>query len=140
MVAVRSKLSKGLSLSVLLLLLTTVIAGTSENINAQLLKLGLSIWDNYFILRGEAPSPTCDPNVNVDDRLKELSAQFKAENSGFSLIEDEFDAESAKISLVKQLKVCQKKHLDAEIYQEEYSFSVASFAMLESAFAKISLF
>ena len=140
MVAVRSKLSKGLSLSVLLLLLTTVLAGTSENINAQLLKLGLSIWDNYFILRGEAPSPTCDPNVNVDDRLKELSAQFKAENSGFSLIEDEFDAESAKISLVKQLKVCQKKHLDAEIYQEEYSFSVASFAMLESAFAKISLF
>ena len=140
MIAVRKTLSKGLSLSVLLLLLTTVLAGTSENINAQLLKLGLSIWDNYFILRGEEPSPSCDPNVDVNERLNQLEIQFQTENSSFSLIEDEFDRDNARISLIKQLKVCQNKHSNAAIYDQEYSFSVASFAMLESAFAKISLF
>lgn len=140
MIAVQNKLSKGLSISVLLLLLLTVLAGTSENINAQLLKLGVSIWDNYFILRGETPSPTCDPNLNIEDRLKELETRFKLENKGFSLVEDEFDKESSRISLIKQLKVCQKKHHNAEIFAQEYSTSVAMFASLESAFAKISLF
>lgn len=140
MIAVQSKLSKGLSISVLLLLLLTVLAGTSENINAQLLKLGVSIWDNYFILRGEAPSPSCDPEVDVEYRLKQLEARFQAENKGFSLVEDEFDKEDARISLIKQLKVCQKKHIDAEIYAREYSSSVAIFSSLEAIFAKISLF
>tara|TARA_R110001592_G_scaffold42654_4_gene138505 strand:- start:17805 stop:19835 length:2031 start_codon:yes stop_codon:yes gene_type:complete len=140
MIAARNRLSKALSFSVLLLLLTTVLAGTSENINAQLLKLGLNIWDNYFILRGEAPSPSCDPQLNADDRLNELEARFKAENKGFSLVEDEFDRENTHISLIKQLKVCQKKHENAEIFAKEYSTSVALFSGLESAFAKISLF
>lgn len=140
MIAVQNKLSKGLSISVLLLLLLTVLAGTSENINAQLLKLGVSIWDNYFILRGETPSPTCDPDLNVEDRLKELETRFTLENKGFSLIEDEFDKESSRISLIKQLKVCQKKHKNAEIFAQEYSTSVAMFSTLESAFAKISIF
>ena len=140
MIAVRNKLSKGLSISVLLLLIVTVLAGTSENINAQLLKLGLTIWDNYFILRGEAPSPSCNPNVNIDDRLTQLESQFAVENKGFSLIEDEFDKETARISLIKQLKVCQKKHDAADIFNKEYSPFVALFSGLESAFAKISLF
>ena len=140
MIAVRNKLSKGLSISVLLLLIVTVLAGTSENINAQLLKLGLNIWDNYFILRGEAPSPSCDPNVNIDDRLTQLETQFAAENKGFSLVEDEFDKENARISLIKQLKVCQKKHEAAYIFNTEHSPFVAVFSGFESAFAKISLF
>ncbi len=140
MINVRTNISKGLSISVLLLLLITVLAGASENINAQLLKLGVSIWDNYFILRGEAPSPACDPNVDIEKRLLELESQFRAENKGFSLVEDEFDHENARISLTKQIKVCQKKHFDAAIYLEEYSPFVAMFSSLESTFAKISLF
>lgn len=140
MISVHNKLSKSLSISVLLLLLLTVLAGTSENMNAQLLKLGVSIWDNYFILRGEAPSPSCDPEVDVEDRLKQLEARFQAENQGFSLVEDEFDKESSRISLTRQLKVCQKKHQNAKIYSLEHSPLVAAFSSLESAFAKISLF
>lgn len=140
MVTARNMLSKSLSISVLILLLTTVLAGTSENINAQLLKLGLSVWDNYFILRGEEPQPSCDPDVDVEVRLDQLEARFHAENSGFSLVEEEFDRESSRISLIKQLKVCKKKHLDAAIYQQEYSFSVSLFARLESVFAQLSLF
>ncbi len=137
---VRRTLSKLLSLSVLTLLLTTVIAGNSENINAQLLKLGLSIWDNYFILRAEPPAPVCDPDADIEQTLDQLQARFEAEHAGFSLIEDEFDRDNARISLEKQQSVCQKKHRDAAIYQREYSVYVALFAGLEAGFAKISLF
>ncbi|WP_231877452.1 hypothetical protein, partial [Oleiphilus sp. HI0043] len=54
-------LKRCLSLTVLILLLGTVTAGTSENINAQMLKLGIYLWDDYFILRGEEPKPECNP-------------------------------------------------------------------------------
>lgn len=137
---VHQTLSKTLSASVLLVLLMTVIAGMSENINAQLLKLGVSLWDNYFILRGEAPAPNCDPNVDIEERLSQLEAKFTKENSGFTLLDVEFDEESARVSLLKQLKVCQKKHLDAAIYAEEYTVWVKAFSQLEATFAKISIF
>ena len=137
---VRNTLGKALSLSVLILLLTSVVAGNSENINAQLLKLGLTIWDNYFILRAEPPSPVCDPDVDVEERLDQLEARFNAEHSGFSLIEDEFDRENARISLLKQQTVCQNKHRNAQIYAQEYSLGVAIFSAIEDSFAQISLF
>lgn len=140
MVTVRNMLSKSLSISVLALLLITVLAGTSENINAQLLKLGLNIWDNYFILRGETPQPSCNPDANIEERLAELEAQFQKESEGFSLVADEFDRENTRISLTKQLIVCQKKHHDAAIYHQGHSQSVALFSSIESAFAKLSLF
>ena len=140
MTTLRNILSKALPLSVLMLLLTSVIAGNSENINAQLLKLGLSVWDNYFILRAEPPAPACDPNADIEQTLDQLEARFNQENSGFSLIEDEFDRDNARISLLKQQTVCQKKHYDAAIYASEYSWPVALFAGLEASFAQISLF
>jgi TRAP-type C4-dicarboxylate transport system permease large subunit len=140
MQTVRNTLSKTLSLSVLVLLLTTVVAGNSENINAQLLKLGLNIWDNYFILRAEPPEPACDPTADIEETLDQLEARFNAEHSGFSLIDDEFDRDSARISLEKQLTVCQKKHRDAAIYDQEYTIWVALFSALEDSFAQVSLF
>lgn len=38
---------------ILALLLGTITSGTSENMHAQMLKLGAYIWDDYFVLRGE---------------------------------------------------------------------------------------
>ena len=133
-------LKRSLSLSVLALLLATVIAGTSENMNAQMLKLGLHLWDDYFILRGEAPSPSCDPYPQIEDKLNKLQHEFDLENSDFELLSDEFDRETARLSLNKQVKVCLKKHQAAEIYQNNSSIWVSSFAAFESSFAKISLF
>src|SRR5690606_7920665 len=116
-----------------------VVAGNSENINAQLLKLGLTVWDTYFILRAEPPAPVCDPDADIEQTLDQLEARFNAEHTGFSLIDDEFDRKSARVSLVKQQIVCQKKHQDAAIYAREYSFGVALYSVLEDSFAQISL-
>ena len=133
-------LKRCLSLTVLILLLGTVAAGTSENINSQMLKLGLYIWDDYLILRGEAPQANCDVNPDIEQTLDSLEKEHKAENEGFSLLADEFDREATRSSLLKQAKVCKSKHLEAQTYQEQSSIWVKTFALLEYSFAKISLF
>jgi len=128
------------SLTVLSLLLATVVAGTSENMNAQMLKLGLHVWDNYFILRAEAPQPSCDPNPNVEPHLDRLEAEFNLENSEFDLLADEFNREAARESLSKQVRVCAKKHQNARIYHEQNTLGVQLFSTFEKSFAQISLF
>jgi len=133
-------LQRSLSLSVLVLLLGTVLAGTSENMNAQMLKLGLELWDDYFILRGEEPQPDCNPKPQIEHKLDALAAEFSQNEGGLGLLDDEFDREAARSSLLKQLKVCEKKHLSAEIYQNNISIWVIAFSTVESSFAKLSLF
>lgn len=140
MIKVRNTLKKGLTISVLALLLLSIVAGTSENINAQLLKLGLNLWDNYYLLRGEPPQASCDPQADIESTLDELEARFNAHQEGFNLLDDEFDRENARISLNRQFIVCEKKHYDAAIYAQEFSTAVALFSKLESSFAQISLF
>lgn len=133
-------LKRCLSLTVLILLLGTVAAGTSENINSQMLKLGLYLWDDYLILRSDPPQPSCDPNPDVELKLNTLEREHHAENQGFDLLSDEFDRDAARSSLLKQAIVCQSKHEAAEIYQQQFNIWVKSFAALELSFAKISLF
>ena len=140
MSSLKKLIQRFFSLTVLTLLLATVIAGTSENMNAQMLKLGLSIWDNYFILRAEAPQPSCNPSPAVENQLDQLEAEFEKENADFDLFADEFDREAARESLVKQIRVCAKKHEYAKIYHENNSVWVKIFSSFEDSFAQISLF
>jgi TRAP-type C4-dicarboxylate transport system permease large subunit len=136
----RKLIQRFFSLTVLTLLLATVVAGTSENMNAQMLKLGIHIWDDYFILRGEEPKSSCNPNPVIDEQLDLLQTEFDQENADFDLLADEFDRDSARTSLVKQLRVCAKKHDNAAIYHENNSVWVQLFSSFEDSFAQISLF
>ena len=140
MAPVKKLIQRFFSLTVLTLLLATVIAGTSENMNAQMLKLGIHLWDNYFILRAEAPKPTCDPNPVIHQQLDQLQAEFDQENADFDLLADEFDRTAARESLVKQLRVCSKKHENYAIFQDDNSIWVQLFSTFEDSFAQISLF
>ena len=129
-----------LTILILLLLLGTIVSGTSENVHAQMLKLGAYLWDDYFILRGEEPVATCDPNPNIDQRIEELRGEHEAENEEFDLLADEFDEGSARDSLMSQVLVCQKKHSDAAIYHQNLTDAVVLFRSIEHVFADISLF
>ncbi len=133
-------LKRCLSLTVLILLLGTVAAGTSENINSQMLKLGLYLWDDYLILRGEAPNPSCNPDPDIKLELDSLKRQHDEESQDFDLLSDEFNRDAAHSSIIKQAKVCQSKHEAARIYHQQSTAWVKAFATLESSFAKISLF
>jgi TRAP-type C4-dicarboxylate transport system permease large subunit len=125
---------------ILLLLLGTIASGTSENIHAQMLKLGAYIWDDYFVLRGDRPITECNPSPNIETRLDELEAEQIAENADFDLLAEEFDRDSARDSLFRQVRVCQKKHDDAAVYDAGLTPAVEFFRSAEHVFADISLF
>lgn len=125
---------------ILVLLLGTITSGTSENMHAQMLKLGSYLWDDYFVLRGDRPVTSCDPNEGIEGRLDELEQEHIAENESFALLADEFNRDAARESLVSQLRVCQKKHDDAAIYDQNLTPAVEAFRSLEHVFADISLF
>lgn len=133
-------IKRSLSLTVLILLLGTVAAGTSENINSQMLKLGLYLWDDYLILRGEAPQADCDPSPDIEQALDRLKDEHYAETQDFDLLADDFDRESARSSLLRQVVVCQSKHEAVQAYQEQSNIWVKAFAGIESSFAQVSLF
>ncbi len=129
-----------LSFTILLLLLGTIVSGTSENIHAQMLKLGVYLWDDYFVLRGDSPSVECDPTPDIEARLNELATEHATESGDFDLFDSEFDRESARNSLVSQVEVCKKKHRDAQTYRENTTIWVSAFKAAEHTFADISLF
>ncbi|TNC82970.1 MAG: C4-dicarboxylate ABC transporter [Oleiphilus sp.] len=131
---------RGLTICILSLLLGTIISGTSENIHAQLLKLGAYLWDDYFVLRAEEPQATCNPTPDIDARIEELREEQAAENEEFDLLADEFDEDAARESLLSQVLVCQKKHADAAIYHDNMTDAVMLFRSIEHTFADISLF
>ena len=138
--AAKSWSRHGLIVTILGVLLVMIVAGTSENIHAQMLKLGPYFWPDYFVLRGEKPDASCDPHPNIEQRLDELEAEYLQENADFDLFESEFDRATATDSLIGQMKVCQKKHDERAIYDANFTPNVEMFRDFEHLFADIALF
>jgi len=129
-----------LSFAILTLLFSTIVAGTSENMHAQMLKIGAYIWDDYFVLRGDLPVVECELDINANARIDELEKEHEAENADFDLFETEFDRGAAYNSLMSQLDICKKAHHNADIYQSQMSIWVDLFRSAEHGLASISLF
>ena len=138
--SLKTFIQKLLSYSILCLLFVTIISGTSENMHAQMLKMGAYFWEDYFILRGEAPTADCDYSFDIESRLDELEQEHIAENEDFDLFATEFDREAARNSLASQIKLCEKQHADAETYHSQMNIWVRTFKDIEHTFAQISLF
>lgn len=130
---------KLLSYTILCLLFVTIVAGTSENMHAQMLKMGAYFWEDYFILRGEEPTADCEYEFDIEARLDELEQEHLAENEEFDLFATEFDRESARNSLASQIKLCEKQHIDAETYRSQMNVWVRTFKEIEHSFARVSL-
>ena len=72
------------TLPTLLLLLVVVFLSSGQIIHSQLLKIGEATWQEYFMLRsaGVMPEPTCNPDPDIDQRVREIVKQRKAESAG----------------------------------------------------------
>ena len=66
--SVRNNTQKFFSGIILCLLFVTIVSGTSENMHAQMLKMGAYFWPDYFILRGEEPLADCQLNFDIEQR------------------------------------------------------------------------
>ena len=127
------------SSAILLLLFVSIVAGTSENMHSQMLKMGAYYWPDYFVLRGEEPKVSCDLNFDIEQRLDELEAEHAEESEDFALFESEFNRDSARNSLLSQKQICAKEHQAAAIYKEQVTIWVKMFRSAEHSLAAVSL-
>lgn len=130
------------SLPVLLLLLTTIFLGTSEMGYSQLLKLGEFLWKDYYILRGDIPTPTCDPNPDIEVELQKLLAEKANEDDEFGDLfgEPEDNSDALRESLQKQASLCEEKHRIAEENQARVTDNVRMFRQIDYFLLKVSEF
>lgn len=137
--AVLSRKDKMPAIFILLLLVFVIFAHTGESIQSRLLNLGSYVWKDYVILRGDIPTPSCDPNIDIEKKLDKL----EAESAGFDdmdLFAEEFDRSTARQSLTKQIKLCQKKHDIALQNMTKVTAAVIVFRTVETTLTKIALF
>tara|TARA_R110001592_G_scaffold198448_1_gene446653 strand:+ start:7175 stop:9250 length:2076 start_codon:yes stop_codon:yes gene_type:complete len=124
---------------ILALLFVTIIAGTSENMHGQMLKMGAYFWPDYFILRSDQAVVTCDLEFDLEQRLDEIEAEHAEESSDFDLFESEFDRDAARNSLLSQKQLCEGQHQAAEIYKQQFTVWVQIFRTVEHGLASVSL-
>ncbi|MCG8672010.1 MAG: TRAP transporter large permease subunit [Pseudomonadales bacterium] len=130
------------SLPVLLLLLMSIFLGTSEMGYSQLLKLGEYLWKDYYILRGDIPTPTCNPNPDIETELQKLLAEKANEEDEFGGLfgEPEDNTDALRESLQKQAMLCAEKHSIAEQNQARVTDEVRMFRQIDYFLLKVSEF
>ena len=124
---------------VFLLLFFTLLLNISEMGYSQYLKLGSSIWPDYQILRGDIPTPACNPNQDIESELARLINEQNEEADEFDFFDDEpVDDAALRTSLEKQLELCRQKHTMAQQNQANVTTGVRAFRTLDYALLKIS--
>jgi len=89
-----------------------VLSSTGSLLHGQLLQLGDNLFGNYYLLRGDIPKPSCNPDMDIESRLKTLEAQASESSDGLDALfeEEAFNVEASRNSLKAQQKQCIKKH------------------------------
>ncbi|MEI7866997.1 MAG: TRAP transporter large permease subunit [Candidatus Methylumidiphilus sp.] len=126
------------SLPVLLLLLTIIFAGNGEKVHAQLLKAGELIWHDYFMLRGDIPTPECNINPDIELALNKLATETDKMDDLFDA--QPFDREAARVSLENARQLCIENHHLAQQNQARVTPAVLVFRSFEASVAAISIF
>ena len=133
-----SRKDKAPAIFILLLLVFVIFAHTGESIQSQLLNLGSYVWEDYVILRGDIPTPNCNPNIDIEKKLNRLEAESAAEED--DLFANAFNRSSTKQSIVKQMSLCQKKHDLADRNHTKVTTPVIAYRSVETLFTRIALF
>lgn len=128
------------NLIILLVLIFLIFARTGESIHGQMTKMGEYLWEDYFSLRAEVPTPTCDPNINIAQRLDELEAEAAHAANDFDLLDQGFDRAVAEASLVNQKRQCVLEFQAVDAYQARVTPAVVAFRSLENVFSQASVF
>ncbi len=135
------------SFPVMLLLLGVLFFNTAEMGYSQFLKLGESLWQDYYLLRGDIATPSCDANADIEQEFQKLLAEQEMES------DDEFgdmfgdddanagpDKEALRKSITGQLSLCNEKHRIANENQARVTNSVRAFREIDYFMLKIAAF
>lgn len=130
------------SLPTLIILLLTIFLSSGEVLHSQLLKIGENSWHEYFLLRGAGviQEPTCNPDPDIDKRLKEAIAKKKqdmAEDPLAGIFGTDVDEGALRTSLLSSRQICREKWDRFETIQEKVTPGVIAFRTLEGGVAKV---
>ncbi len=125
---------------ILLLLIFLIFARTGESLHSQLTKVGEYVWVDYFSLRNDIRSPSCNRSPNIDARLRQLEVEASRSADDFDLFDEGFDRDAARRSLEKQKEECIFSYSQAEYFQSKVTPAVRVFRYVEHQFAEASLF
>jgi len=131
---------RGSSLAILLLFLLLISARTAESLHGQMMRLGAYLWSDYFALRGDVATPSCDPNLDIKARLKELEAAAHAADKDFDFFEENFNKEAARSSLERQKASCVREHERTATYQAGITSGLRFFRSVERPLSQVSMF
>jgi len=126
-----------------LIILILMIMGLSlnEKIYAQVLKLGEAMFGDYYLLRADIPTPSCDPNQDIEAAVRAQVEKMQADaaNDPFGgVFGASVDESAVRTSLAKQRDLCVQSHEMARINQEKVTGAVRAFRVLDYAMLGIS--
>ena len=125
---------------ILLLLLLTLIIGTGEMIHGQLLRMGERLYGDpatgmqYSFLRAEPSSPTCERNVNVDNKVQQqMKADAADEYADFFGVRSEADVRAA---ILQAQQVCEESYqfYDKAVAHTQAHPSIRAYRTFETSF------
>ena len=125
---------------ILFLLIFLIFARTGESLHSQLTKVGEYVWVDYFSLRNDIISPSCNRSPNIDVRLSQLADEAARSAGDFDLFDEGFNRNAARKSLEKQKAECVFSYSRAEYFQSKVTPAVKVFRYVEHQFAEASLF
>lgn len=127
------------SLPVFVLLLTVVVAGNAEQIHTRLLHLGEYFWHDYFVLRADIATPSCNPNPDIANELEKLEVATEQDELADLFADTSFNREATLQSLQSNRQICIDKHQFAQQNQVRITIPVIIFRTLETSVAVISV-
>ncbi|MEE2733295.1 MAG: TRAP transporter large permease subunit [Pseudomonadota bacterium] len=128
--------------AILLLLIFVIFARTGESVHGQMTQLGAYLWEDYFVLRSEVSTPDCNPHMNIEQRLQQLEAEAGADDFDLfdDALDDGFDRDAARTSLVKQQQQCALAHEQAARYLAQLTPALELYRSVEHVFSQASIF
>lgn len=129
------------SLPVLVLIVIVMAVSLNEKMYSQMLRVGESLFGDYYLLRVDIPTPTCDPGQNIDQALEQEVAKIKASRQddefGGLFGDDPIDTDALRKSLEGQRDTCVQQHEMAKTNQARVTDGIRAYRMLDRAMLAI---
>ncbi len=126
------------ALPAFLVLVFVIILNTSHTMHAQLLQLGESVWEGYFLLRHDPVEPSCNLNMDIDVELNRLIQERNSQPvDEFDLFAPEpVDPAIMRKSLTAAKEQCQIKYDQYDATKDRITPAVQLFRSVELGVAK----
>ncbi|MFP1682981.1 TRAP transporter large permease subunit [Alloalcanivorax sp. C16-1] len=131
------------TLPVFLLLLLVVFLSSGQIIHSQLLKIGESTWDEYFLLRtaGLVPPPSCERNPDIEARTDEIVQRRQAQANDDPLADilggGAVDRDAVRQSLMAARANCRAKWDRYQTVEDKVTPGVVAFRNMEGGVATV---